>query len=491
MRALFTKLLMKSSLHKSLCDFGEKHPAFCLGIHLLLGVCLCLSFQPSYLLIWAVLSLFHNSWRRFLFYQLLALLFFLYAHSTVNTKLNSPSFGTGTFKIHSLSLSHSPFQRSYLYKGDIEINGLKVPCKVYSKMDALRPKADCDYRVEGKLTQKGDDHFIFKPTSWEKIGNTFSFAEMRFQMKESLRAWIKPYFTSSRVHALLSALFTGHLEDVILKHDFGRLGLQHILAISGFHFALIASFFACLFSLFLPQRIASIFLLVLTSLYFLFVGPAPSIMRAWIAISLFLLARIFYLKTTGINVLGVALIIEMALNPQVVKNVGFQLSFLATLAILLLFQPLLQFLRRLFPTPPVYRLSFLAQHRVLIAQLLIQLCALNFSVAVVTFLPLLFLFNKFPLLSLLYNLFVPTWIGLSLLFFLLGLTLLPLFPYLSKWIFALVNVCTDPLLALLSSPPTLLDRTLWVSSLPQDLVVIITVMLLFFGIIKTIRLAKF
>ena len=73
-------------------------------------------------------------------------------------------------------------------------------------------------------------------------------------------------------------------EDRLMQFEFGRFGLQHIMAISGFHFAILAGFFSFGLHLMLNRRVANAFLIALLSTYFVFLGAGPSILRAWMTI---------------------------------------------------------------------------------------------------------------------------------------------------------------------------------------------------------------
>ena len=195
------------------------------------------------------------------------------------------------------------------------------------------------------------------------------------------------------------------------------------------------------------------------ALYFLFLGNAPSILRAFIAISLYLSAQLLRRRTNGLNVLGAALTVELFLDPMVVTQLSFQLSFLCTLA-LLLFTPLLsELFALLLPrrTPNELReMPLLDKHGYICTTLLRKTLSVTCAVHLFSLPLLLYLFHKFSLLSLLYNLFFPLCVTLSLSLLYLGLFLAWL-PPLSALVHKLNGAWTSQLLELTSHPPAYFD----------------------------------
>ena len=134
-----------------------------------------------------------------------------------------------------------------------------------------------------------------------------------------------------------TALITGNIEERSLSMEFNQIGLQHILAISGFHFSIIALFFGYILKKILPHSIALITLIVALTGYFLFIGPSASVQRAWVAVIFYLIGQLCGFNTRPLNLLGLGLTLELLANPLFVLNLGFQLSFLSTLGILLFY----------------------------------------------------------------------------------------------------------------------------------------------------------
>jgi predicted membrane metal-binding protein len=70
-------------------------------------------------------------------------------------------------------------------------------------------------------------------------------------------------------------MLTGDVDDRLLNLEFNRLGLQHILGVSGFQFVLLAALVGFLFRLILPYKIATCGLILSLTAYFFFLATLP------------------------------------------------------------------------------------------------------------------------------------------------------------------------------------------------------------------------
>lgn len=125
-----------------------------------------------------------------------------------------------------------------------------------------------------------------------------------------------------------------------------RAGTAHLLAISGVHFGALAALVWWLVGLVLrriprvtrtlgaPRASAGVVLLVMFA-YLLFVGAPVSAVRAFVAMAAVALALLLGRRPSGLAAVSAAAILLLALSPGLVWDLGFQLSFAATLAIVL------------------------------------------------------------------------------------------------------------------------------------------------------------
>lgn len=149
--------------------------------------------------------------------------------------------------------------------------------------------------------------------------------------------------------ALLSALLLGSKRqiDPELKAAFSASGVSHILAVSGMHVGLVFTFLAfCLSWIKKWSRGKTVYaglIVVFLWLYALVTGLSPSVLRAVTVFSVLQLGELSDRKGLGINALCFASVFLFAFDPDLLYDVGFQLSFAAVFGILSLQKPILSF----------------------------------------------------------------------------------------------------------------------------------------------------
>ena len=124
--------------------------------------------------------------------------------------------------------------------------------------------------------------------------------------------------------------------DPLQYEQYSRLGLTHILAISGLHVGVVVFVLLRLGALLRFTRERSIDIaFAAMPLYMVVTGASPSAVRACLMAMIALaLARRNRLKD-GLHLLAAAAIAMVVWDPQVVENISFQLSFVVTAGLLL------------------------------------------------------------------------------------------------------------------------------------------------------------
>jgi competence protein ComEC len=120
-----------------------------------------------------------------------------------------------------------------------------------------------------------------------------------------------------------------------LQQAYKNTGTAHIIAISGFNIAIIAALFVSLFSRLLGARKGAIAAVVGITIYTVLVGASASVVRAAIMGGLAIFARQVGRRQNGLNTLSFTAAVMAIFNPNMLWDVGFQLSFAATLGIIL------------------------------------------------------------------------------------------------------------------------------------------------------------
>ncbi|MBA2368722.1 MAG: ComEC/Rec2 family competence protein [Candidatus Protochlamydia sp.] len=477
--------------------FWLRHPALIYGICLLLGVFASLNGSPYELAVPCILV-----WGPFLIEMLnkriihpqfiISLTLFLTAFTYVSVNHWSVPLpqkgiaGTALISVEKIAFRQSPFGSKWIYQcrihhyypayaPDISIaNGIK--CLISLPETVLRPSTDRAYLVEGKLFESEAGPYRLRISAnkpWKIASNTWGLAEERFNWKRQLDRWIQNQYKDPLNGAFLAGLVTGELDLPSIRDEFSRFGLLHILAISGFHFAIIASFLSFILSRILPRKTTSVCLLLILTAYCLFLGISASVFRAWMMCSLVLLARLFEKESSALNTLGTSLIAILFIDPLLAETAGFQFSFLITAAILLGYKPLNGLLKHLFPKRSLSEVSHMSgwdQHGYYVLTLFRQGLALAAAVNLFALPLTLFYFQKFPWLSVPYNLFFPFLISLSISLLMLG-GLFSFVPCIAKQLHALNEAYIDVVLKLTFQLPDHLDAFFKIESLPASVLV--------------------
>src|SRR5215472_5993376 len=143
--------------------------------------------------------------------------------------------------------------------------------------------------------------------------------------------------------ALLGGLLLGEKTGLPpeASEAFRRAGVYHILAVSGFNVALLASsVFFVLSTLGVPRRVTAVVAGAALVGFALVVGGQASVLRATVMGLLLLGALLLDRESQLMNALALAVLVLLAWRPGDLGEPGFQLSFAATAGIIYLAPPL-------------------------------------------------------------------------------------------------------------------------------------------------------
>jgi ComEC/Rec2-related protein len=173
---------------------------------------------------------------------------------------------------------------------------------------------------------------------------------VRWVVRSSLEDRINLLFPH-RTAPFITALYSGNASRMDRRTvlDFKRAGVLHILAASGFNVGIVAMVPLALLGLFRVPRRAIALVTISTILAYLAITDMPvSLLRAVVMASIYSLLFVFGMGRSILNVLFLAGALIVAVVPHELYSLGFQLSFGATLGIILFFKPY----RRLFQGLP-------------------------------------------------------------------------------------------------------------------------------------------
>ncbi len=219
-----------------------------------------------------------------------------------------------------------------------------------------------DYvRLEGKLSRpfnfSNENNFSYRDYLYRKgirfilsvkkqgYAEVLRQGEGRFFVRLSLR--LKHYLKNilerylSRAEAgIMQAFLLGDRYDIPKNiYDLFKLsGAAHIIAISGFNIGIVAYLiFLMLKMLPLPRQAQYVLAMGLLVFYAFLTGGQPPVVRATIMAVVFLASFLLEREPEPVNTLSIAALILLGMNPLNLFDVGFQLSFVSVLSIILLY----------------------------------------------------------------------------------------------------------------------------------------------------------
>jgi competence protein ComEC len=219
--------------------------------------------------------------------------------------------------------------------------------------------------------------FTKSPFLVEKLqsGKKTSLPRMISILRRRLQRGIESHFSASQNSrlssegAVVEALLLGERSrmDPEISDSLQNAGIFHLFAISGAHIAIISFFLFAVFRfLRLPDRMNYILLIVLLVWYASLVEGRPSVIRATIMALAFLIGKLLWRNVHLLNTLGISAFILLMFNSFNLFSLGFQLTFTATLSILLFFPKIIKYLPRLpLRISEIFALSLTAQVAVL------------------------------------------------------------------------------------------------------------------------------
>ena len=161
----------------------------------------------------------------------------------------------------------------------------------------------------------------------------------RYRLKEKSIETIDGLFKSylnEENNSLITSIILGESdyldeENVKLYRD---MGLSHILAVSGLHIGIISSFLMFVISrLGIKRKSNTLITLIFIWSYGYIIGYPDSILRASLLFSFLYLSKIIHKPFDSLNILSLAALILLVINPNSLFSVGFQLSFIASASI--------------------------------------------------------------------------------------------------------------------------------------------------------------
>jgi competence protein ComEC len=219
------------------------------------------------------------------------------------------------------------------------------------------------------------------------------------QIRITIDNQIKKYYPPETAALLRGLLLADRGEiNYETKTQFINAGVVHVLAVSGLHVGYIIIIFLFLFGRF-NIYLRSILTILGLICFMLITGVPPSVFRATVMATVFIIAFLTNRSTNLINSISIAALIILIIDPNEIYNPGFQLSFAAVLAIGII----LPYMNNLMD-------GWNIQNKLI--RYVILFCAVSLSAQIGTLPFTLLYFNKFSVIALFTNLIVIPAIGI-------------------------------------------------------------------------------
>ena len=277
--------------------------------------------------------------------------------------------------------------KSYVFKLKVdgasgELSGKGVSSTAEGKLSVLVPAATVEALYPGKRFSasrfSSDERLLFETGQRVRLlgrsrGDLFVAKEAQALPSKSgflsrirwLRASCRLSFKRlmygwGKAGGFILALLSGSREytEKPLSEVFRRAGLMHILALSGMHLSIFASFSGGIASRAFGKRFQRGISLVGILFFAWFAGLSPSLFRALLfALVLFCCKAVFCSSVDSLAVLAFVFLLHSCLSPQDIFSLSFILSYGCLAGILIFSEPLALLLNKVFPKTPSQALA--------------------------------------------------------------------------------------------------------------------------------------
>jgi competence protein ComEC len=272
-------------------------------------------------------------------------------------------------------LSEEPIEKAKSRKTEVEITSIKKDgewvactgkCLVYISRDSLSsklsygdviafttipsettpPQNPSQFNYKQYLAFHQVYHQVYlTPDKWVNL-NTKSGSDLKRLALDIRKRLLKIYSEnniSGQELAVLSSLTLGYTDDIDeeTQQAFAASGALHVLSVSGLHVGIVVyALGLMLFFLDKGKRnriIKTLLLIIFIWVYALVTGLSAAVLRAAAMFTVIILGKTFLRQTNIFNAIAVSAVILLIINPYLIMDVGFQLSYLAVIGIVAIY----------------------------------------------------------------------------------------------------------------------------------------------------------
>lgn len=228
-------------------------------------------------------------------------------------------------------------------------NFLQFGDLLWLKADVKRiapPRNPMEFDYREYMRKYAIHHQVFVKSGYYRVISRqaiteFSVFGLALQMRKYFLLKLRSYLKGDENFAIASALLYGFRSEISTDsmEAFINTGTVHILSVSGMHVAVLFGFLSLIIrQIAWPPYLKWLPLILLWStiwIYAFIAGLDAPISRAAIMISFVLCAQYFKRSFSSLNSLTIAAVLILLFAPRAIYDVGFQLSFLAVLGMII------------------------------------------------------------------------------------------------------------------------------------------------------------
>ncbi|GBE26731.1 comEC family competence protein [bacterium BMS3Bbin03] len=259
-----------------------------------------------------------------------------------------------------------------------------------------------DYRAY--LTHRGISALFYPEqgvpykTFGAESGNRFR-KDLIAPLRTKISAQLTAYLGQTEEASLLKGFLLGQRGqiDPDIQNRFAKTGVIHVLAVSGLHVGFILVLMLGILKWLRLREFPRTLLIILGLIFYVYLtGGKPPVVRASLMAVIILIGYLVQRRPDVINSLAVAALLLLLVNPFLLFDAGFQLSFLAVLGIVLFYNRLMGF----FQFQPKNKWQHFFREK------LLPLLIVSFAAQLGTLPLTLYYFHRLPTYALLANIVV-------------------------------------------------------------------------------------
>lgn len=171
-----------------------------------------------------------------------------------------------------------------------------------------------------------------------------------YSYRNYLLGILQQHLNTPNEYAVAAALILGAKNQLNpqIRNAYADTGAMHVLAVSGLHIGILASLLGFLLGLgqqnsFYKKRWRALFLLAFIWGFAFLTGASASVLRACTMFSFVIIGQLFRQKINIYNALAASAFLLLCINPLMLLDIGFQLSYIALIGILYLHPKIYQY----------------------------------------------------------------------------------------------------------------------------------------------------